>query len=158
MSHTTPWIRNSAKAIIISDGTLLLQRCRVDGQLVHLLPGGTQEHGESLIDTVRREVREETGMLVRVARLLWVREFIAAHHIPDAKDEHVLECIFHCIPEAGETIGNAAVPDAAQIDIRWVALSELTALTLWPETIKRLLTIDFDPTSGTSPVYLGDCR
>jgi 8-oxo-dGTP diphosphatase len=157
MTSNTARIRNSAKALIVRDGAILLQRCRIGGQLVHLLPGGTQEHGEPLIDTVRREVHEETGLRVRVERLLWVREFIAAHYIPGTNDEHRVECIFHCIPEDGATIGSALVPDAAQLDVRWVALTALPTLTMWPETVKRLLTPDFDPASAPIPVYLGDC-
>lgn len=70
MTPPLPRIKNSAKALIIEDGAILLQRCQIAGQTVHLLPGGTQEHGEALGDTVRREVLEETGMQVRVEKLL----------------------------------------------------------------------------------------
>ena len=109
MSRSAPEIRNSAKALIIENGAILLQRCRIEGQLVHLLPGGTQEHGESLADTVRREVLEEAGMNIIVNGLLWVREFIAHNHAAVVDDgAHAVECFFRCTPEAGATIGPPA--------------------------------------------------
>ena len=158
MLESTPAIRNSAKAIIIRDDAILLQRCRIGGRIVHLLPGGTQEHGEALADTVRREVLEETGMRVRVEKLLWVREFIARHHLSIAgAGEHVVECIFRCTSEAGATIAVAAIPDAAQLDVRWVSLADLPALTLWPETVRDLLIADPDAADRLGASYLGDC-
>ena len=156
MTGTWAKIRNSAKAIIIVDDAILLQRCQFGGQIVHLLPGGTQEHGETLSEAVRREVWEETGLRVRVERLLWVREFIAARHDRPADDGHTVEHFFHCIPEEGETIGEPTVPDDIQLAILWVSLSELPALRMWPATVQQLLTPGFDPTTVV-PRYLGDC-
>lgn len=63
-----------AGAVIFDgDGRLLLVRRRHDpGSGLWSLPGGRVEPGESVADAVRREVREETGLDVRVGRLLGV--------------------------------------------------------------------------------------
>jgi len=99
--------------LILRDNAILLQRCRIAGKIVYLLPGGTQEFGESFADAVQREVLEETGMRIDVGRLIWVREFITSHHIPvEGAGENVVECIFHCTPRIGAAIGVATVPDA----------------------------------------------
>lgn len=58
-------IRSAAKAVVIRDGMVLLNRCRhEDGDIYYDLPGGGQEQYESLEDAVRREVMEETGYTV----------------------------------------------------------------------------------------------
>jgi len=47
------------------------------------LPGGRPERGENLQDTVVREVREETGIEVRVLRLLYVAQVVAGSTIQE---------------------------------------------------------------------------
>lgn len=42
------------------------------------IPGGALEHGESLMDAARREVREETGVEIDIIALLDVFEILAA--------------------------------------------------------------------------------
>ena len=58
----------SVTAIVVDDGRLLLVH-RADNDL-WALPGGGHEVGESIEDTVVREVKEETGMDVQVTGLV----------------------------------------------------------------------------------------
>ena len=51
-------------------GRLLLQQRSDGGQWG--LPGGSVEIGESVMDAVAREVHEETGLIVKVRRLIGV--------------------------------------------------------------------------------------
>jgi len=152
-------IRVAARAVILRDGAVLLQVCQIAGREVHLLPGGGQEHGETLAEAVVREVREETGLDVTVGPLLWVREFIPRRHgLPHLGDDHDLQCIFACTPvdAAAALAAAAARPDAAQTAVRWVPLAALAGLTLWPEAVhRRLLTLAEDGLPRT-PAYLGD--
>ena len=158
MTNPGPTIRNSAKALILRERSVLLQVCRIEGQVVHLLPGGTQHFGESLIDTVRREVLEETGLPVRVDGLVWVREFIVRNHLPvDDAGDHVVEVIYRCTLTDGTEPTAGALPDVDQIGVRWVPLAELPAIIMWPETVKRLLIAWADDGGELAPAYLGDC-
>ena len=61
-------IRNSAKALILHDGKLLLNRCVSRLGIYYALPGGGQHDGELLTEAVRREVLEETGLRVKNLR------------------------------------------------------------------------------------------
>jgi 8-oxo-dGTP diphosphatase len=58
--------RPSIYGIIIEDGKILLSR-QWDG---YDFPGGGVEKGERLDEALMREVREETGLVVRVGRLV----------------------------------------------------------------------------------------
>jgi ADP-ribose pyrophosphatase YjhB (NUDIX family) len=53
-----------------ADGRVLLQRRRDTGQWA--IPMGKQEIGETVSECADRETREETGVIVRVARLLGI--------------------------------------------------------------------------------------
>ena len=87
-------IRNSAKALIIRDGLLLVNRMGTGDNVWYDLPGGGQERGETLEEAVRRECREETGVEVAVLGLRFVYDLI------DRKQEkiegHMVRFVFLC--------------------------------------------------------------
>jgi ADP-ribose pyrophosphatase YjhB (NUDIX family) len=72
-------------------GELLLVRCLYAGEPEPLwtLPGGRQEAGESIVETVAREFLEETSLRVEIGDLAYVSE-----SIDPAADLHVLNCTF----------------------------------------------------------------
>lgn len=53
----------SALAVVLRRGTVLV--IRDAEEQVQLLPGGRREPGESLLETLRREILEETGIEIR---------------------------------------------------------------------------------------------
>ena len=59
---------------IVNGGKVLLIR-RV-GKQMYELPGGTVEFGEKVVDTIRREVKEETGVEISVKEMMSVKETI----------------------------------------------------------------------------------
>ena len=70
-------IRSVAKAVILRDGRILLNRCHAqDRGDYYDLPGGGQQVYESLTEAAIRECLEETGYTVVVDRLLAVAEEI----------------------------------------------------------------------------------
>ena len=63
-----------ARGVVLVDGRILLLRYERDGETLYLFPGGGHMPGETLAETVEREVTEETGLAVGVGRLLAVHE------------------------------------------------------------------------------------
>ncbi len=58
-------------AIILKNGSILLEKRRNEpGKGKWSIPGGVVELGENLIDAVKREVEEETGLTVEVLKLI----------------------------------------------------------------------------------------
>jgi ADP-ribose pyrophosphatase YjhB (NUDIX family) len=58
--------------IAVADGHVLLQRVEPDHFWV--LPGGRPVMMEAARETLRREMREETGLAAEVGRLVWIVE------------------------------------------------------------------------------------
>lgn len=110
---------------IVRDHCLLLikHRHHVDGHDFWLLPGGGREDGESEEQTVRREMREETNLDVRVERLLIAQ--------PVFKEGWLVAHLktYLCTPVGGEASpGYEPEPDAAETyaisEVRWFDLRD----------------------------------
>ncbi|MBR6637299.1 MAG: NUDIX domain-containing protein [Lachnospiraceae bacterium] len=61
---TSVFEKYNPRAIIMRDGKLAMQRSR-NG--IYKIPGGGREGDESFLDTLVREVSEETGLIVRAS-------------------------------------------------------------------------------------------
>ena len=70
-----------AVGLVRKNGRVLIARRRTDQMLGGLweFPGGKRRRGESLAVTVRREIREETGVKVRVGRELCLVKHAYSH-------------------------------------------------------------------------------
>ncbi|AIY05457.1 MutT/NUDIX family protein [Planococcus sp. PAMC 21323] len=149
-------IRNSAKAVIHKEGHVLLTKNKDAEGFFYLFPGGGQEHGEVLVDTIKRECLEETGYQVAAGDLLYVREYIGKNHEhAHDRDFHQIEFYFVCTIEAGSVeIPVPTNPDSHQIGIEWVAISKLPELRMYPKEIG--VPIQQFAENQKAAVYLGD--
>lgn len=154
--HVTPTIRTSAKAVVLHDGRILLQRAHWEGQDCYFLPGGGQHPGEALDATARREVHEETGLTVDVVRMLWLREYIGANHEHAAAEAgtHRIEAIFHCTPHGTPGPLGGHAEDEVQTGLEWVELEKVPGINLLPHALRQPIAAlaGTDPQAG----YLGD--
>ena len=154
----TQRFRPSAKGVVVVGGRLLVTRNQtpVDpGPDWYIFPGGGQHLGETLGDTVVREVREETGFEVTAGPLLWVRELIVALRAdwPFDPGDHVLEFMFAATYV--EDHEDAHEVDIHQVGVEWVAADELANLRFYPSAVVPALQ-EYIKGGGSGPVYLGD--
>jgi ADP-ribose pyrophosphatase YjhB (NUDIX family) len=150
-------IRNSAKAVIVRDGKVLLTKNEDKNGYFYLFPGGGQEPGEELKDAVVRECNEEIGQEVEVGELIHVREYIGRNHQFAEWDAHIhqVEFYFECrlVEDGPEPVMNGTLPDQAQVGVEWIALEQLEAIRLYPGRLGLKL-------AGLQKYgsYLGDCN
>jgi 8-oxo-dGTP diphosphatase len=119
-------VRLSVKAIITQHGRLLVLKNRDSVGEWFMLPGGGQEHGETIPAALNRECLEEIGSEVIVGPLRFIRDYIAKHHEFDTSDggAHQVELMFEC--KLTSAPGPGTIPDAMQTGIEWLELSTLT--------------------------------
>jgi mutator protein MutT len=116
---------------IVVDGShvVLVKRAHEPLKGAWSLPGGAVEVGETLAEAVAREVREETGLDVRVGPLVEVLERV--HRDADGRVEfHYVLADYVCTPLGG-TLAHAS--DAT--DARWVSFDEMDAYGVSATTI-----------------------
>jgi ADP-ribose pyrophosphatase YjhB (NUDIX family) len=122
----------SVGAVMIDDGRILVvQRGRGVYAGSWAVPGGRQRRGETMQEAVRREVREETGLVVEVGDPVWIGDIIDP---ADPPSYHYTVVDFTAFAIGGEL---EAGDDAS--DARWVDLDEVRDLPLTP-TMFELLT------------------
>lgn len=125
-------IRVRASALIIERDSVLLIEFNDENGLHYNLPAGGVEPGESIIQAVKREAKEEASVDVEVGPLVFVYEY--APHVNSFKygSVHSLGLIFACRLTADFTPKMPAKPDLNQTGVKWVPLSELESVTLYP--------------------------
>ncbi|EJL38884.1 DNA mismatch repair protein MutT [Brevibacillus agri] len=69
-------IRLRVTVVVWHEGKILVIREKSKKGIFYSLPGGNVEYLEAIPDATRREVWEETGLLVEMERLLWVDDRI----------------------------------------------------------------------------------
>jgi 8-oxo-dGTP diphosphatase len=120
-----PFLAVSA-AIVRAGKILLVRRARPPAQGLFSLPGGVVEIGETLVEAVIREVREETSLTIEPVALAGFRETIGRD--PDGRVErHFVVLPFAARWLAGEVALNEELSEA-----RWVHPHELAGLPTTP--------------------------
>jgi 8-oxo-dGTP diphosphatase len=122
---------------------LLIRRAKAPRKGQWSLPGGKLEFGETLIDGVRREVREETGLEVEILGLIDVAETIRDAGAGAADDHFVL------IDYGARVISGTAVAASDASEARWFSLDELDALPLWSE-MRRIIALSAEQHRGVA--------
>ena len=93
---------------------LILQRN--DGNNVWEIPGGKRENNEDIVDALKREVKEETGLTINEYKLVYVSPIFENH--PFLKP--FLNIGYLCFVD-----NNDVIISNEHIDYKWVSIEEL---------------------------------
>lgn len=130
-----PCVRRLAVgAVLLNEkGQILLVRNRGHNRPHWSLPKGSCEEGEPLLETMSREVREETGLVVEMAELAFVTEWFVA-----SRQEWYLQFYFH----ARVVGGKLGVPEADEdvTQVQWVAPREVRQYMNYRPWVEPLFT------------------
>ena len=122
----------AAVALFDSIGNILLLRRKDNDKWT--MPGGTLDFGESLTDCATREVREETGLLIRVTGLIGTytdRHILIAYSDGEVRQEFTF--VYAAETESGELRIDDESKEAA-----WLPLSSAVELPLAESQRRRL--------------------
>lgn len=113
----------AVSAAIIRDGkVLIVRRARKPALSLYTLPGGVVEAGETLVEAITREVREETALAIEPVALAGHREVIT-RDATGRTERHFVILSFAARWLAGEPVLNDELDDA-----RWLAPADLAGL------------------------------
>src|SRR4030042_5174388 len=129
--------RIRAAAIVVRDNRVLLVMHRHPGAGVEwwVPPGGGIMGEETIYECARREAFEETGLVVELGQILYLREFLDLE-----SDIHHFEVFILAASFTGElTMANIkpAEPEIAYIkEVRFFSQDEIQGLIVYPEILK----------------------
>lgn len=124
-------VRLSVRGLILHRDRLLLVNAWPGGKSdLMCAPGGGVEPHQSLPDNLRREIHEETGLIVSVGPPVLVNEF----HDPGAAF-HQVDVYFRCSLMSDEMPESWTDPEGIVTERRWVTREELAALRVKPDSL-----------------------
>ena len=123
----------SVVAIVRDDEGRILMIHKTDNNR-WALPGGGHEPGESIADTVVREVKEETGYDVEVETITGT--YTNPHHVMAYDDGEVRQQF--SIAFRAKLIGGAKRTSDESSEVEWLAPDEISDLDLHPSMRLRL--------------------
>lgn len=125
-----------AACVDASGRLLLIQRGQPPAQGQWSLPGGRIEPGESAEQAVVREVREETGLNVRVVRWIGRIERDAPNANRYVIDDYLVELVGEATLQAGDDAANAGfftVDELHALRLTEGLLNLLDQWGVWPK-------------------------
>lgn len=131
-AHSAPRKRSIeliVRLVIKKDGKILLCKSNVSGH--YYLPGGHIEFGDSITDTIYKEMKEELGMERNQIYNIVYKDFLEQVFGEGEKKRHELNMIFSA--EVSDDL--KAESKEKHIGFEWVPLTELNNINLLPKAI-----------------------
>ena len=121
-------------AIVLGQGKKILMIKRGKPPRINSwsLPGGAQKLGETIDEAAIREVREETGLKVKVVGLVGVVDSIHRDHVGSVQYHYTL------VDLLAQPVGGTLAAGGDVVDAKWFEINAVYGMELWSET-KRII-------------------
>ncbi|MEU7875156.1 NUDIX domain-containing protein [Dactylosporangium sp. NPDC049140] len=120
-------------AFVLDDQDRVLLIHRTDNDL-WALPGGAQEFGEYIAETVVRETKEETGIDVEVDAVVGI--YTNPNHVVEYTDGEVRQQFSICF--RARPVGGTETLSDESSEVCWISRADLDGLTIHPSMRLRI--------------------
>jgi ADP-ribose pyrophosphatase YjhB (NUDIX family) len=142
-NYVTPKL--DVRALVMRGDDVLLVQEREDGRWS--LPGGWCDVHQSPGESVEKEVREETGLMVRASRLLALLD--KRKHDYPMQIPHAYKCFFLCEEYGGALVGSTIEIGQAAF-VPWTDLPPLSLHRVTRSQVETIVQIGKDPARATA--------
>lgn len=127
-----------SRAVIIDEDHILVCKTTDLEHNFYFLPGGHVEHGESVKDTVIRELFEEAGAKIEIKRFLGCLEYSFIPGYSSMCHNHEYNFFFEATShELSATEQVSKLED--HIDLMWIPYNQINKIDFRPSPLKDLL-------------------
>ncbi len=117
--------------VLINNSVLLIKRANEPCKGCWAIPGGLLDYGESIVDAVRRELYEETGLVGKPTGIIWVDNIIVKDEYNKVKYHYVIiDLLF-------TDIKGRVKPGSDALEARWFKINNIPK-EITPSTRKLL--------------------
>jgi 8-oxo-dGTP diphosphatase len=125
--------QSAVGAIVMRGGkVLLVRRNKPPGMGLWAIPGGRVTLGETLREAARREVKEETGVTVKV------KDPVYAFDLIERDDQGRIRFHYVIVDLLADYVGGELNPDSDASEARWISSQELKELSVSQATRELL--------------------
>ncbi len=125
-------------AILIENNKVLCISCKYEDGEYFLFPGGGLEAGETMEEAAIREMFEETGLIVKSKKLIYINDWIK-----DRKTNTRVLNVFFLVERIGGQIIQGEKDGGKVKEIVWISLSDLNKIDFRPKYLAERLPEDY---------------
>ncbi|MCK5682580.1 NUDIX domain-containing protein [bacterium] len=141
--------RIRVSGVLVSDNKILLVSHKKKDDEYWLLPGGGVDVGETLEVALLREFLEETGIHVKVEKVLFLSDTI----YPDASKQ--IHHIIFAVSEAVSSVDRISISDADIVQAKYIEISKLKDLKFYPPVNEKIMEFLHSGDQRYGAEYLG---
>lgn len=133
-------IRIRPTALILNEGKVLLIQYKEHDQIHYNLPGGGSEPGETLAETLRRELLEEANSTIHIGPVALMYEYSPHKQSGDYESNTPsIYVVFDCSLPEDSIPSMPDTPDPNQVGVKWLPLEELENVILYPRIQQHII-------------------